>query len=174
MKFSSLLFISLKLRTCMPFRTLATCSVKTCLLLLALNLPPVRFHSWSILLLFAEVMSNESQTTFIRFSWFHKALPYFCPAESFPGTRALASCLLHVWQLVHMLSLLLPLSVPLPTTSYTFFNMGTHLHIGYKMQHWFTLWQSSMLFLIFVPYLITLFFFFLLLQLLPSSELMFS
>ena len=91
---------------------------------------------------------------FICFLRFYKALSYFRPAESFPGTRALATWLLHVWQLVHTPLLLLPLSVPLPTALYLFSRLGTHLHVGFKMQRGFTLWQSSVLFLIFVPYLI--------------------
>lgn len=70
------------------------------------------------------------------------------------GTRALATWLLHVWQLLHTLSLLLPLSIPLPTALYSFLRLGTHLHIGFKVQRGFPLWQSSVLFLIFLHYLI--------------------
>lgn len=52
------------------------------------------------------------------------------------------------------LTLLPPLSVPLPTALYLFLRLGTHPHIEFKMQCGFTLWQRSVLFLIFVPYLI--------------------
>lgn len=61
MTFCSLLFISLKLHTCMQFHTLVMFSVKV--LLLTLNLP-VRSHSLSVLLTFEEVISNQAQFTF--------------------------------------------------------------------------------------------------------------
>lgn len=93
-------------------------------------------------------MTSQSPSTFFFFcySWFYKALSYFCPAESFPGMRAPGTQLLHVCQLLHILLVLLPLPVPLPAALYLFWRQGTHLPIGFTMQHGFTLGKSSVLF----------------------------
>lgn len=92
-------------------------------------------------------MTSQSPSTFFFcYSWFYKALSYFCPAESFPGMRAPGTQLLHVCQLLHILLVLLPLPIPLPAALYLFWRQGTHLPIGFTMQHGFTLGKSSVLF----------------------------
>lgn len=67
-KFSSLLFVSLMFYTvARQFHTLVMHSGKTYLPLLALDLPSIRFHSWSLLPVLGEVMTNKSPSTFIFF-----------------------------------------------------------------------------------------------------------
>lgn len=66
--FSSLLFISLELETVgRQFHTLVMCSGKTYLPLLALDLPSIRFHSWSRLPVFGEMMTIHLSFNFLNF-----------------------------------------------------------------------------------------------------------
>lgn len=118
------------------------------MLLLTLNLPPISSRPLSVLLTFEEVISPDSP--FICFSWSYKALLYFFPAESLPGTRATAPCLLRA----DAIGAAAPLCPSLHHIVSIPGIRDSPAHRRFKIQRGFTLWQSSVLFLILVPYLI--------------------